>query len=78
MKAALILLALLCAGCTDSQVKELARYEDDSRRESNSSPREVKIYQDSETGCEYAMAGISGLTPRMGADGKQICREVKK
>jgi hypothetical protein len=32
-------------------------------------------YQDSETGCEYFGGYGRGITPRMGADGKQICRK---
>ena len=33
------------------------------------------IAYDTETGCEYVI--YSGIYPRMGADGKQICRGTK-
>lgn len=62
-----ILLALLCAGCSrdDSDAKNGAR--------SGMTP-----LTDYRTGCQYMGYGFSGITPRMGADGKQICREVAK
>lgn len=34
----------------------------------------MRLYTDHKTGCQYLRAGLfSGLTPRLGADGKQIC-----
>lgn len=66
MKAALILLALLCAGC--------ARDDTDVP---NGERSLVAPTTDHLTGCQYLTFGLSGITPRMGADGKQICREVK-
>jgi hypothetical protein len=33
----------------------------------------LSLYTDSKTGCQYLRAGISGLTPRLDRDGKQIC-----
>lgn len=67
MKAAIILLALLCAGCSrdDSDASNGDR--------SNMTPRTDHL-----SGCQYLTYGFSGITPRMGADGKQICREVAK
>lgn len=40
----------------------------------------VKTYADTETGCEYLMQQYpnSGITPRMGRDSKQICRQVAR
>lgn len=72
-----ILLALLCAGCTQEKINEISDGADQRRREANArGAEEVKAYRDSETGCEYV--GIQGrsLTPRMALDGKQICRQV--
>lgn len=77
MKVALILLVLLCAGCTQEKIDEISEGVDQRQREANArGAEEVKAYRDSETGCEYV--GIQGraLTPRMGAAGKQICRKV--
>ncbi len=35
----------------------------------------MALYIDHGTGCQYVKAGIfGGLTPRLGRDGKQICR----
>ena len=44
------------------------------------SPQEdycLVVYVDTENGCQYLRACFrdGGLTPRMGADGKQICRK---
>ncbi len=40
---------------------------------------DLRVWHDSETGCEYLTVGSSfdgqAVTPRMGADGKQICRD---
>lgn len=33
----------------------------------------LTLYRDHLTGCEYVSVG-GGLTPRLGADGKQLCR----
>lgn len=32
------------------------------------------VVKDKETGCEYVSNGSSGMYPRLGRDGKQICR----
>lgn len=66
MKAAIILLALMCAGCAGK----------DAYRE--------MVLEDIQSGCQYIGyvedGGISTahLKRRLGADGKQICREVAK
>lgn len=67
MKAAIILLALLCAGCS--------RDDSDAPNGTRSS---LTLSTDHLTGCQYLSYGINSITPRMGADGKQICREVAK
>lgn len=68
MKKYLILLVLL-AGCYP--------------KEHPNSPKrggigDLRVWVDSETGCEYLTVGSSldgqAVTPRMGRDGKQICR----
>lgn len=67
MKAAIILLALLCAGCG----------RDDS--DAPNGPRsDMYPLTDHLTGCQYLGHDSRSITPRMGADGKQICREVAK
>jgi hypothetical protein len=61
LAAALAILA--CAGCAPrtSDVEQKAI--------------EPVVYRDSVTGCEYLTTGqYYALTPRMGADGKQICK----
>lgn len=42
---------------------------------SPSVPSGLTVRQDALTGCEYLEAG-HGITPRMDADGKQVCRKV--
>lgn len=37
----------------------------------------VRVFTDPETGCQYLGMYGEAVTPRMGRDGKQICREVK-
>lgn len=67
MKAAIILLALLCAGCSH-----------DDPDATNGTRSGLTPITDHLTGCQYLYYGVNSLTPRMGADGKQICREVEK
>lgn len=38
----------------------------------------VDVMVDGLTGCQYLRTGRTGITPRMGRDGKQICGEVLK
>jgi len=33
----------------------------------------MTLSTDARTGCQYLSRGFGGLTPRMGADGKQVC-----
>lgn len=64
MKAAILALAVLLAGCDNK---------DDSSPAGGRSG--LVIYTDNLTGCQYLQAGGDrALTPRMGADGKQICK----
>ena len=49
------------------------RYEIDFQTKQSKIP----VYIDEQTGCQYFSKGRYGITPRMGADGKQIC-EAKK
>jgi len=39
---------------------------------------DLLIYTDDLTGCQYLSRTGNGITPRMGVDGKQICKEVTK
>lgn len=70
MRSALLLIALALVGCTDR---------DDSDPPNGRSG--MVIFKDHLTGCEYlarpAMAPLMAqvLTPRMGADGRQVCRK---
>lgn len=67
MKTSIILLALLCAGCnTRAANDELGN------------AGVIKARVDPVTGCQYITYAEGGITPRMGADGKQICHEVAK
>lgn len=34
----------------------------------------LTVYHDRGTGCEYLRAGSGALTPRLGPDGKQVCK----
>lgn len=68
----LLLVLALLAGCT-------ARDDTDSPTERSG----VILITDHGTGCQYLMApgtwgGGSGITPRMGRDGRQICQERAK
>lgn len=71
MSRALMLVALLCAGCHERHIDQVVIMP---------VVQPVAIYKDDETGCEYVAADMahSALTPRMGADGKQICRNEPK
>jgi len=66
-----ILLALLCAGCNSHGTS-------DSLGGQFPSTDAIRARVDPITGCEYITYRKGGITPRMGADGKQICREVAK
>lgn len=35
----------------------------------------VYVYTDEDTGCQYVTLSGYGMYPRMGADGKQICKD---
>ncbi len=74
MKTMIILLALACAGCSETTSK-LDREIDRQNAEQKKIERldnGLHGYFDAKTGCEYLSNGRA-LTPRMGADGKQIC-----
>jgi hypothetical protein len=66
MRAALILLALACAGCHQRSA------------DTSGEPADPAVYRDRVTGCEYLTKGhaTSSLTPRMDADGKQVCTKL--
>lgn len=65
MKATLILMALLCAGCSVSS------HNDSDMPDGRLSGMNVRT--DALTGCQYLYGGNS-ITPRMGRDGKQVCK----
>lgn len=33
----------------------------------------LRLLTDNKTGCQYLQGGLSGITPRMDANGKQVC-----
>ena len=74
MKTMIILLALACAGCGEAATK----INSDLERQIAMDKKVERLdnglhgFVDAKTGCEYLSNGRS-LTPRMGADGKQIC-----
>lgn len=71
-----VIVALVCAGCGQKRWDEIEKESNKLRAESNKNTiEEVSAYRDSETGCEYVGNGGRGLTPRMAAGGKQICRK---
>lgn len=37
----------------------------------------MRLHTDAMTGCQYLSAMGGGITPRMGANGKQICAEAR-
>lgn len=63
MSRTLFLLALLCAGCGQTSGN-------------TGRPLDPYVYRDRLTGCDY-LGSSHGITPRMGADGKQICGGAK-
>lgn len=71
----LVMVALICTGCRKEGLDDIRRGQQISAREYNKMPNEITVFRDSETGCEYAGTGNRGVTPRMDADGKQICRQ---
>lgn len=75
-----VMVALVCAGCGNEEVANktsspVVKMERDYRMDA------VSTRTDIWTGCEYlvvrgANGSFGGITPRMGANGKQICRKV--
>jgi len=71
MRAAIIMLALVVAGCG---------HQDDSDPPGGRSGFDV--FTDAKTGCQYigwsrSIWGGAAITPRLGADGKQLCNQSK-
>jgi hypothetical protein len=70
MRYAILALVAALAGCSGG-------HRDDSDPANGRSG--LAIYTDNLTGCQYLQAGGDrALTPRMGADGKQICGKGEK
>lgn len=69
MKAATIILALLCVGCIEKQPDRHVEIErgDDGMQQIGS-----WVWRDTKTSCEWIMMG-ERLTPRIDATGKQVC-----
>lgn len=68
-RAAIILLVLL-AGCAE-HVPEPKPKDWPSEVQGNAV---IVVYTDPKSGCEYIGYHRGGITPRMGADGRQVCR----
>ena len=76
----LILLAAL-SGCDDysapyGQSKPKPNVDKPSTMKGDASVRSLRVFRDPETNCEYlsSYGGHETITPRMGRDGKQVCR----
>lgn len=62
-----LLILLVVASCGNTAKEESSAFLD------------LYVYEDRLTGCQYlSITGGTGVTPRMAADGKQICRKVEK
>ena len=73
----LILLAAL-SGCDSRPYGQPRPYTDNTASASSikgdAGDRKLRVYRDPGTGCEYLSAmGTEGITPRMRADGTQVC-----
>lgn len=69
----LALVALLCAGCVKKEVDLPVQKIDGLKTYIWG----ASVVIDPGTGCQYLLINErGGLTPRMGADGKQVCRNV--
>lgn len=71
-RALIILLALLLTGCLPGCVQT----RDDSDMP-DGRPSGMRVLSDNLTGCQYLAYSSGGITPRMGADGKQVCRGAR-
>ncbi len=71
IRAAAILLALLCAGCTQTR--------DDSDPPTGGVSG-FNVYVDHGTGCQYIGRGFGGITPRIAEDGltHRGCRKTER
>jgi hypothetical protein len=47
---------------------------DDTDDRENNHASGMRLYTDYGTGCQYLRGGGGGITPRMDANGKQVCR----
>jgi hypothetical protein len=76
---AAILLSIAVSGC-GPLVNDAANQKavDKAASETIPSDKRLYVFTDAETGCQYVSAYGETLYPRLGRDGRQICREVKK
>jgi predicted small lipoprotein YifL len=71
MKTAAVLLAVLALIACGKRPVEAPQ----AQRTETVDTEGLVIHQDRGTGCEYLRApGKSGLTPRLGPDGKHVCK----
>jgi hypothetical protein len=64
----MLLLFLTLAGCNVG---------DDTDDRANNRTSGLVLYTDYGTGCQYLRAAADGgITPRLAADGKQVCRDA--
>lgn len=70
----LILAVVLLDGCKRAEAEMQSTPEASELRAARTS---ASVFTDPETGCQYLGMYGEAVTPRMGRDGKQICREVK-
>lgn len=71
-KLYILICAIVLSGCFDS------RGMSDSLGGQGLSTDPIRARLDPLTGCEYITYKEGGITPRMDADGKQVCRSTQK
>lgn len=71
-KLYILICAIVLSGCGDSRATS------DSLGISGLSTDPIRARLDPLTGCEYITYREGGITPRMDASGKQVCRSTQK
>lgn len=66
-------LQIIALAVATGWLAQCASYRDDTDGADERSG--MVLYRDARTGCEYLGNPLGGITPRVGRDGKQICRD---
>lgn len=70
-----VLVSLLLLGCNQKASVEQQLMENETE---NVFVEGIRVYTDDDTGCQYVSThGGNSIYPRLGKDGKQMCREAK-